>query len=184
MNRCSICPGSATCSSAPCFGRWERRPPTSSVSTPGSAIPRDRRRARNRTARLIAFLEGVAEAAVSGLKEHDRLLLAREQMGRRLRGRRGHSKLPATGRSLSFSAADLQRDDRKGAEGDDAGRAQSHRRTWPARNHGQGTLPGVGCRVAPAVRRIDRSDLAAGVFTACSRGPAVKLILYDIAYLG
>ena len=43
--------------------------------------------------RLIGFLEGVTEAAAAGLKEHDRLMLAREQMGRRLRGRRGHSKL-------------------------------------------------------------------------------------------
>ncbi|MER9473864.1 RHE_PE00001 family protein [Mesorhizobium sp. M0520] len=58
------------------------------------AIPRERRRARDRTARLIGFLEGVTEAAGAGLKEHDRLMLAREQMGRRLRGRRGHSKLP------------------------------------------------------------------------------------------
>ncbi|MES0036055.1 RHE_PE00001 family protein [Mesorhizobium sp. M0046] len=57
-------------------------------------IPRERRRARDRTARLIGFLEGVTEAAVVGLKEHDRLMLAREQMGRRLRGRRAHSKLP------------------------------------------------------------------------------------------
>ncbi|MER9216174.1 RHE_PE00001 family protein [Mesorhizobium sp. M0663] len=58
------------------------------------AISRDRRRARDRTARLIGFLDGVTEAAVSGLKEHDRLILAREQMARRLRDRRGHSKLP------------------------------------------------------------------------------------------
>ncbi|MER9202930.1 RHE_PE00001 family protein [Mesorhizobium sp. M0933] len=58
------------------------------------AIPRDRRRARDRTARLIGFFDGVTEAAVCGLKEHDRLVLAREQMARRLRGRRGHSKLP------------------------------------------------------------------------------------------
>lgn len=58
------------------------------------AIPRERRRARDRTARLIGFLEGITEAAGAGLKEHDRLMLAREQMGRRLRGRRGHSKLP------------------------------------------------------------------------------------------
>lgn len=37
-------------------------------------------------------LEGVTEAAVA-VKGHDRLMLAREQMGRRLRGRRAHSKL-------------------------------------------------------------------------------------------
>jgi len=58
------------------------------------AIPRDRRRARDRTARLIAFLDCVGEASDSGLKQHDRLVLAREQMARRLRGRRGNSKLP------------------------------------------------------------------------------------------
>jgi hypothetical protein len=48
----------------------------------------------DRTARLVAFLDGVNEAGVSALKEHDRLVLAREQMARRLRGSRGHSKLP------------------------------------------------------------------------------------------
>jgi hypothetical protein len=67
------------------------------------AVPRERRRARDRTARLIGFLESVTEAAVAGLKEHDRL------MGRRLRGRRGHSKLPqlvdlVLGRPLVSSA--------------------------------------------------------------------------------
>lgn len=35
------------------------------------------------------------EAASFGLKEHDRLLLARERMARTLRGRRASSKLPA-----------------------------------------------------------------------------------------
>lgn len=57
-------------------------------------IPRDRRRARDRTARLIAFLDGVLETATAGLKEHDRLMLAKTQMERRLKGRRSTSKLP------------------------------------------------------------------------------------------
>lgn len=57
-------------------------------------IPRDRRRHRDRTPRLLAILDAVSEAAALGLKEHDRLVLAREQMQRRLKGRRGHSKLP------------------------------------------------------------------------------------------
>jgi len=57
-------------------------------------VPREKRRHRSRTARLLAFLEAVSEAAALGLKAHDRLVLAREQMLRRLKGRRGHSKLP------------------------------------------------------------------------------------------
>ncbi len=57
-------------------------------------VARDRRRHRDRTTRLLAFLDAVAEAAALGLKEHDRLAMAREQMLRRLKGRRGNSKLP------------------------------------------------------------------------------------------
>jgi hypothetical protein len=58
-------------------------------------VPRERRRARNRTERLLASIDVLFEAASFGLKEHDRLLLARERMGRVLRGRRASSKLPA-----------------------------------------------------------------------------------------
>jgi len=58
-------------------------------------IPRERRRSRARTERVVAHLEAIREAAVAGLKEHDRLLLARERMERVLHGRRASSKLPA-----------------------------------------------------------------------------------------
>jgi hypothetical protein len=58
-------------------------------------IPRERRRSRGRTERVIALVDAIREAAVAGLKEHDRLLLARERMERVLRGRRTSSKLPA-----------------------------------------------------------------------------------------
>lgn len=57
-------------------------------------IPRDRRTAKERAARLTAFLDGVHEAAAIGLKEHDRLILAKTQMERRLKGRRSTSRLP------------------------------------------------------------------------------------------
>lgn len=57
-------------------------------------ISRERRRARGRNERLPALVEAVQEAASFGLKEHDRLFLAREQMERKLRGRRASSKLP------------------------------------------------------------------------------------------
>ncbi|RWJ00145.1 RHE_PE00001 family protein [Mesorhizobium sp.] len=58
-------------------------------------IPRERRRARGRTDRLLAWIDAMYEAASAGLKEHDRLLLAKGQMERVLRGRRASSKLPA-----------------------------------------------------------------------------------------
>jgi len=57
-------------------------------------VPRERRRGRDRTGRLLAFLDAIVEAAAAGLKEHDRLVLARGQLERRLRSRRASSKLP------------------------------------------------------------------------------------------
>lgn len=59
------------------------------------AIPRDRRRAQNRTTRLLAALEAMSAAADAGMKEIARLSQAKEQMERRLRGRRSSSSLPA-----------------------------------------------------------------------------------------
>jgi hypothetical protein len=57
-------------------------------------IPRERRRARDRTQRLVALLDAIHEAANLGLKEHDRLMLARGRMERRLGERRTSSRLP------------------------------------------------------------------------------------------
>lgn len=57
-------------------------------------IPVDRRRHRDREVRLLAILAGIIAAAELGLKEHDRLTLARRSMERRLIGRRQTSKLP------------------------------------------------------------------------------------------
>jgi hypothetical protein len=56
-------------------------------------IPRERRRARSRSDRLLAFVDAIQEAALTGLKEHDRLVLAKTQMERRLCERRASSKL-------------------------------------------------------------------------------------------
>lgn len=58
------------------------------------AIPRDRRRSQNRTTRLLAFLDAMSAAAEAGMKEIDRLHQAKDQMERRLRGRRSSSSLP------------------------------------------------------------------------------------------
>jgi hypothetical protein len=57
-------------------------------------ISRERRASRSRDTRLVALIEAMAEAGELGLKEHDRLLLARQQLNHRLVGRRQSSKLP------------------------------------------------------------------------------------------
>nr|CAD6631252.1 hypothetical protein RNT25_04605 [arsenite-oxidising bacterium NT-25] len=57
-------------------------------------IPVDRRRHRHRETRLLAIAHGLIATAEIGLKEHDRLALARTLMERKLAGRRASSKLP------------------------------------------------------------------------------------------
>ncbi|KAB2684325.1 RHE_PE00001 family protein [Brucella pseudogrignonensis] len=55
----------------------------------------ERRRHRNFETRLLATLEGLMAGIELGFKEHDRLLIARQMLERRLTGRRASSKLPA-----------------------------------------------------------------------------------------
>lgn len=57
-------------------------------------IPVDRRRHRDRETRLLAIAQGFLAAAEIGMKEHDRLTLAKTMMDRKLEGRRASSKLP------------------------------------------------------------------------------------------
>ncbi|TAY84158.1 DUF1612 domain-containing protein, partial (plasmid) [Rhizobium leguminosarum] len=57
-------------------------------------IPVDRRRQRDRETRLLAIAHGFLATAEIGLKEHDRLALARTLLERKLDGRRTSSKLP------------------------------------------------------------------------------------------
>jgi len=54
----------------------------------------ERRRNRNFETRLLASLEGLMAGIELGFKEHDRLLLARQMLERRLIGRRASSNLP------------------------------------------------------------------------------------------
>ncbi|MDX1189331.1 DUF1612 domain-containing protein [Sinorhizobium medicae] len=58
------------------------------------AIPVDRRRHRDRETRLQAIAQGLIAAAEIGIKEHDRLALAKKMFERKLEGRRTSSKLP------------------------------------------------------------------------------------------
>jgi len=59
------------------------------------AVPRERRRAVDQTARLVAFVDALAAAADAGLKEHERWAAARALLARKLAGRRATSRLPA-----------------------------------------------------------------------------------------
>ncbi|WP_164833143.1 RHE_PE00001 family protein [Sinorhizobium meliloti] len=58
------------------------------------SIPVDQRRHRDRETRLLAIAHGLMAAAEIGLKEHDRLALAKSMMDRKLEGRRASSKMP------------------------------------------------------------------------------------------
>lgn len=57
-------------------------------------IPVDRRRHRDRETRLLAIADGLIAAGEFGMKDHDRLALAKTMMDRKLEGRRTSSKLP------------------------------------------------------------------------------------------
>ncbi len=54
----------------------------------------DERRSLNRVVRIKTFFAAIEEGADAMMKEHDRLMLAREQMQRKLKGRRSNSRLP------------------------------------------------------------------------------------------
>ncbi|TPJ81960.1 DUF1612 domain-containing protein [Mesorhizobium sp. B2-5-13] len=60
------------------------------------AVPRERRRSTSRLTRILAFLDTMSASAETGMKEIARLTQAREQMARRLSGRRSSSSLPTT----------------------------------------------------------------------------------------
>jgi len=65
------------------------------LNTGFRALQRERRRARDRSTRLIAFIEAFSAGASKGHEDHDRWMLARQQLERKLRDRRSTSKLPA-----------------------------------------------------------------------------------------
>lgn len=57
-------------------------------------IPRERRRARDRTTRLVAYLDAMSAAAEAGMKDIDRLTLAKRQLERKTLNKRSTSSLP------------------------------------------------------------------------------------------
>lgn len=64
------------------------------VSTGLRAIRHERRRSADRTTRLLAIIEAFSVAAQAGLREHDRLALASQQMRQLVARRRQSSRLP------------------------------------------------------------------------------------------
>jgi hypothetical protein len=74
--------------------RGKTRSHLAAFNTGLRTIPRDRRRARDRTTRLTAFLEAIQVSSAANLKEVERLSLARMQMERKLKDRRSTSSLP------------------------------------------------------------------------------------------
>ncbi|WP_420337011.1 RHE_PE00001 family protein [Roseibium sp.] len=58
-------------------------------------IEREKRTSKSLETRLTALLSAIIVAAEFGLKEHDKLVLARQTLDHRLMGRRKSSKLPA-----------------------------------------------------------------------------------------
>ena len=57
-------------------------------------VPRERRRASDRTVRLVAFLDAMGAAAAAGMKDIDRLTLAKRQLERKAAGKRTTSSIP------------------------------------------------------------------------------------------
>ena len=57
-------------------------------------IPRERRRAPDRTTRLRAYLDAMDAAAAAGTRDINRLSLAKRQLERRVNGKRSTSNLP------------------------------------------------------------------------------------------
>ncbi|RWX74904.1 DUF1612 domain-containing protein [Neorhizobium lilium] len=57
------------------------------------SVRREQRHSRSRMTRLLALLEAFAAAAELGMKEHDRILLARQQLDRQASAKRTNSNL-------------------------------------------------------------------------------------------
>jgi hypothetical protein len=94
-SRCAARPGSAACSPPAVLrdgGKTRAHLPC--LAEGAKAVPHERRRSRDAATRLIAELEAIAAAAEDGMKQHDRWLLARTLLLRKLDGRRSTSRLP------------------------------------------------------------------------------------------
>ena len=93
------------------------------------AIARERRRAQDPTTKLVALLDGFAEAAKLGMKEHDRWLLARRLARSEIGGSTLELQPARAGGPRHRAPHPIRRPDSTGAQSDAAGRAGSRGRT-------------------------------------------------------
>lgn len=84
---------SAACSVDPSGSRHHTGAHLAAINLGLKTISVDRRRNRDRETRLLAIADGLIAAAEICMKEHDRLVLARNLMERKLAGRWTSSKL-------------------------------------------------------------------------------------------
>ncbi len=124
--------------------------------------PRERRRSRDASTRLVAELEAIAAAADEGLKQHDRWLLARTLLLRKLDGRRSTSRLPelieyVLSRPL-VSAGTIAKELDITPRG-----AEPRRRAGPARGDGARTISGVGRLVSDHEPALETSPAAPSI---------------------
>lgn len=114
------------------------------------SIAVDRRRHRDRQTWLLAIAQRLTAAAELGLKEHDRLALARQMMERKLTGRGTSSKLPELihGKNAGLGGYGCE-DARAHAAGGEAD-------CWRARSaggDGEGEVSGVGSGLGRSLTR-------------------------------
>ncbi len=108
------------------------------------AIPVDRRRHRDSETRLLAIAWALTVAAETGLKEHDRLVLARQMMMRKLEGRANVIQAAGARRACHGAAADLRRHGSGDACGHAAGSAPDRSGIGVEGDDGQGRFRAWG----------------------------------------
>lgn len=112
----------------------------------------DRRRHREREFRLLAIANGMLAAADIGMKEHDRLALARQMM-ERIGAKTNVFKTAGAGRVGHGKAFGVGRDCGQNAGNDAAGGAADRFGTRPQGDDREGEVPGMGDAVTLACAR-------------------------------
>ncbi len=121
----------------------------------------DRRRHRDRDTRLLAIAQGILAGAEIGLKEHDRLALARTD-GAEDRGTANVVKVAGAGRAGAGATAGVIRRGGENAGGDAAGGAADRDGARASRDDRAGEVSGMGSSVGLPVYIVGgKSDLRA-----------------------
>ncbi|MER8911795.1 RHE_PE00001 family protein [Mesorhizobium sp. M0854] len=107
-------------------------------------IPRERRRARNRSDRLLALLDAIHEAALAGLKEHDSAGAGQKPDGAKTPRAPRQLEIGRCDRTRAVPATRLGRHDPGAAKSDKTGGAQSGRRAWLREMTGRGRFRALG----------------------------------------